>query len=114
MHIPLDEFGAISKADRFHLFHAFALSHICIICSSARAAQDFANGLNFITSRHLFSTAAWREMLLCVLEGIVAEFAAKERITLLNESTMGLLCTRDRFVVRQLHLADHIFEVFTH
>lgn len=50
-------------------------------------------------------------MPLCVHEGLVAEFAAKERVQLLDESITGTLCALDRSFVGRSHLAGTVFEV---
>lgn len=47
--------------------------------------QDLADGLSGITIHHRFCAAAWIEMSLHVIEGLVTEFAARERVLLFDE-----------------------------
>lgn len=53
----------------------------------------FANGLGGITLLHHFCAAARWKISLRVMEDFVAEFAARKRVLLLEESIADVLCT---------------------
>lgn len=52
-------------------------------------------------------------MSLRVIEGLMVEISATERVLLLDESIMTALCTLDQSFFGQSHLTDTFVEVFT-
>lgn len=52
-------------------------------------------------------------MSFCVIEGLVAEFIAEERVSLLDEDNIGALCTLDRSFMGRSHIANIFVDVFT-
>lgn len=113
MHAPLDELRAIPQTARFYVPSAFAISPICTICYFAGAVQDCLDGLRSITLQNHSCTATLWEMSLCVIAGLVAQFAARKRVLLLNESNMGALSILDRLFVGRSHLIGTVVEVLT-
>lgn len=113
LHASLDEFVAILSAPQCSLPSAFAILPIPTFRYFANAVWDCVEGFSGIGLPHCFYTAARVEMSLRVIEGLRTEFIVRERVPLLDESTMGAPCNLDRSFVRRVHLSDTVAEVHT-
>lgn len=112
-HALLDEFGAIPHTSWLRPASAFAIFPIQTIRNFVRAVQDRADGLGDITVWHRFCFAARGDISQRVIEGLVANVAARKRLPLLDESIKVALCTIGRSFVGRSHLAATIVEVLT-
>lgn len=77
-HVPLDKYGSIPPA-------AFAIHPVRTLRFFSEAVQDRGNGLDGFKLHNGFCTTVQIEMALGVTENLVAEFAARKRVPLLDE-----------------------------
>lgn len=114
LNAPLYSCEVLSPPSRVHLPSAFAISSICTIHYFAEAVQDPVDCIGGITFRYRFCTAVRCEMSLCVIEGLLAKFALRERLLMLDESIMGAPCNLDRSFGAWPHLTNTVIELLHH
>lgn len=111
MHALYDTFDDIPLAPQFFTFSSFEIPPIRTFPYLAGTVQDPAFGLGGITLRHCFRTAARREQSLRGIVGPITEFAARERVSLLDESDIDALYNLDCSIVSRSLLFDIVDEV---
>lgn len=75
------------------------------------AVQDIFDGPGGLTRRHRFCTAVQMEMAFRVTEGLVADFAAREQVSLLDERIMAAILSLDRSSMQTSRLFSIVGEV---
>lgn len=96
LHAFFYEFGSIPSAALILLPAAFATSPVRPTRYFSGAVQYCADGTSALTLRDRFCTAMLMEIALRVTKGLVAVFAAKEQVPLLDELIMAALLSLDQ------------------
>lgn len=112
LHAPLDELGSISStaAAQSRLSVAFDILLVRTSREFSGAVQDFGDGRGGITRRLRFCTAEQMETAFRVTDGLVAMFAARKRVPLLDEPQMAALRPHDQPLTQSSCLSPTISE----
>lgn len=90
---------------------AFAISHVRTLRSFSGEVRDRADGSGGISTRHHFCVAVQMKMALCDTQGLVAAFAASERVSLLLELIVAALLSLNRSLRQSSRLSSIVSEV---
>lgn len=88
LHAPLDEFESTPPAAQFCLPAGFFIPLLRTFCYFSGVVQDCFDRPGALTRSHRFCTMVRMEIALRVTEGLVAEFATREWVLLLDEPLM--------------------------
>lgn len=86
---------------------------ICSLRCFSRAVQDCTGEPGGITLHRCFSAAARWDILLRVINELVAGYAAMEQVSFWDKYIIGALCILDGSFDKRSHLSDTIFNVRT-
>lgn len=111
LHASLDGFVYNTLAANFGLLVAFAIPLVRTLRYFSRAVKIVPTSFGDFTHRHRFCTGARMEMALRVIESLVAEFAARKRLSLFNNSIMAALFSFDRPLLQSSCLTSIVGEV---
>lgn len=100
----LNKIGIISSDAQFHFSSTFATSIIRTLRFFSRAIHNVPGRPGGITLRHRFCAGAWMKMVQRVIDGLFAEFAARERLSLPDEHIMAAIHCLDWTTKFTLHL----------
>lgn len=110
--VLLNDFGAVSQGIRFHVLMPSQFQPFLPFLTSRRQSKDWADDFAGSTLRHRFCTIPWWEISHCVIGGLVAYFAARAQVSLMDDFVVDGFGALYRPGVEKLQLFYTLFEVF--